>query len=103
MIDEKIFIDRYGHLSSEELRKLPPIAQYVAYDMELLKSATYTDKEISEKKEYYLSLLPLPESKKSVRFWQAMVHRYFEAKGFNKCPDKYFLMLETVRKKGTPT
>lgn len=96
------FLAFFGGLTEDELKQKSPFVQYKAYDLGFLISRTYTADEIADKKAYHLSLLPLPESGKSVERWRYEVERQFESKDFYLYPDKKFFMLDTFRRIGTP-
>lgn len=96
---------RYSYLvgkSEEEIKSLPTVAQYKAYDLGFLVSKEYSSEEIEVKKQEYLAMLPLPSSGKSVERWQYEVERQFNRSDFGLYPDKIFLVLDTFRRIGSP-
>lgn len=59
----------------------------------------YTDAEIQEKKQYYLSLKPVNEKVMPLNRWLYEVKRVFELnKSFREDPEKWFAHLDRFRK-----
>ncbi|MGT2964193.1 hypothetical protein [Streptococcus acidominimus] len=101
---QEAFLRRFDSIPSsrDEWLELPPGVQYQAYDLGLLVSREYTPEELEERKQYYLSLTPLPSSNLSKKAWQWHVERQYSAASFSDYPDKHFLELDTIRRIGTP-
>ncbi len=87
-------------MTREEIKKaiFEKEAMFQKYKSGEIKSKVYTEEEIEEKRQYYLSLEPSKESGRSVKRWQAEVNRFIlHSKSFKECPDKIFYHLDTFR------
>lgn len=67
-----------------------------SYSIGELKSKVYTDKEIEEKRQYFLSKIPPKDSNISLNRWYYEIKRVFDlSNDFRKSPDMWFYHLET--------
>lgn len=95
------FLNKFGQLDEEGLRKTHFLVQCEAYNLGILVSKEYSEEEIENIKQEYLSLLPSPSSGRSVQRWKYEVERQFSRRDFHLYPDKIFLMLDRYVKIGT--
>lgn len=87
--------------TEDEIRNMPAVAQYKAYDLGFIEGGQYTEDEILERKKQYLDTLPSPSTKVSVERWRYEVVRQFSRKDFHLYPDKIFLKLDTYLRTGS--
>lgn len=98
-MSESEMIEKLSTMSEQEILNSNTIIVYKAYDLGFLTCKKYTEEQLLKKKQEYLSMTSNAINDKR---WEYEVNKYFDDPDFRKCPDKFFLLLDNLFKKGTP-